>query len=373
MTHQIINIIKTNSPHLSWIENGLIYLVRHGSRAYNCHTETSDDDYKGICIPPKQYYFGNLNKFEQAELKDPNPDTVIFEIKKFFSLAVQANPNVLETLFVDENDRLYVSALGQEILDNRELFLSKKIYHTMKGYAYAQMKRLTSHRGWLLNPLKEAPKRSDFGLPELPEIPKQQLDSIKALLKKKLDKFDFNFLDQLTNDQRIGIKEIVSDIVGEMKISLDDKWLGACRQIGLNDNLIEIMKLEREFENAQNHWNAYLSWKKNRNPKRYEIESKVGYDTKHFYHVIRLFLMCEEVLSTGKLIVKRPDREMFMDIRSGKWKYEDLMDFAEKKNIVCEDLYKNSTTIPHIPNHKKIDELCIKLVEKGINLHDKQF
>lgn len=331
MTHQIVDIIKSRSPHLSWMDNGLIYLVRHGSRAYNCHIETSDDDYKGICIPPKQYYFGTLNKFEQAELKDPEPDTVIFEIKKFFSLAVQANPNVLETLFVDESDRLYVSDIGQEILNNRELFLSKKIHHTMRGYAHAQAKRLASHRGWLLNPPKEAPKRSDFGLSEIPEIPKGQLDSIKAEIKKKLDKFDFNFLDQLTNDQRIGIKEITTDIIAEMKMSLNDMWLGAARMIGLNDNIIEILKLEREYENADNHWNAYLNWKKGRNPKRFADEEKFGFDLKHAYHIVRLLTMCEEVLSTGKLIVKRPDREMFMDIRSGKWSYDDLMEFSDKK------------------------------------------
>ena len=116
---------------LGWMNTGLLYLVRHGSRAYNCHTELSDDDYKGFCVPPQKYYFGNLNKFEQRICEKPNPDICIFELKKFISLAVQANPNVLEILFVDPSDQFYVHPIAEELINNRDLFISKKIFHIL--------------------------------------------------------------------------------------------------------------------------------------------------------------------------------------------------------------------------------------------------
>ena len=43
---------------IPWISNNTIYLARHGSRAYGTNTADSDEDFKGICIPTKEYYFG---------------------------------------------------------------------------------------------------------------------------------------------------------------------------------------------------------------------------------------------------------------------------------------------------------------------------
>ena len=44
-----------------------ILLTVTGSRAYGMSQESSDVDLKGIAIPTKEYYFGFLNKFEQAD------------------------------------------------------------------------------------------------------------------------------------------------------------------------------------------------------------------------------------------------------------------------------------------------------------------
>lgn len=363
----IIEKIIKNSPHLSWIKDGLILLVQHGSKAYNCHTEDSDDDYRGVCIPPKQYYYGVLNRFEQAELKDP--DAVVYELQKFIRLATECNPNIMEILWVDESDRIFVSSIGEELISNRDLFLSKKIFYTMRGYAFNQIKRMKTHRNWLLNPVKEPLSRKEMGLPDQSLIPKDHLEALNAQIKKEIDKFNFDFLDNLTRAERIGIQEIMSEMLVSLKINSDDMYLATARKLGASDNLIEAMRKERDYENQKRAYKNYQEWIKNRNPKRAADEAKYGFDLKHSYHIVRLYTMCEEILSTGKVIVKRPDREMFMDIRNGKWSYDELMEFAENKNKKCEELYENSTVIPHSPNKKEIDKLCISLVEKGINLY----
>lgn len=46
-------------------------LVTGGSRAYGMHKSTSDVDVKGICVPPKDAYFGNLRRFDQMDKPIP--------------------------------------------------------------------------------------------------------------------------------------------------------------------------------------------------------------------------------------------------------------------------------------------------------------
>src|SRR5690606_23784901 len=125
--HPVLDTIVKNSPHLSWITKGTCLLVRHGSHAYGTNVATSDEDFKGVCIPSKEYFFGFTKRFEQAELKAPDPDAVIYDIRKFFNLAADSNPNIVEVLHTDPSDHFIVTPIGQKILDNKDLFLSKKI------------------------------------------------------------------------------------------------------------------------------------------------------------------------------------------------------------------------------------------------------
>ena len=81
MLENIIHLITSNSPHLSWMKANILYLVKAGSHSYGTNIATSDEDFKGVACATKQYYFGSQLKFEQAELR--KPDTVIFEIRKF--------------------------------------------------------------------------------------------------------------------------------------------------------------------------------------------------------------------------------------------------------------------------------------------------
>lgn len=49
------------------LESHTIYYARHGSHAYGLNVETSDEDFKGICIPPLEFELGFLHNFEQVE------------------------------------------------------------------------------------------------------------------------------------------------------------------------------------------------------------------------------------------------------------------------------------------------------------------
>lgn len=132
-----------------WLEKQTILLVDAGSTAYGTQLPTSDRDVKGICIPPIQYQLG-LQTFEQYQPTGDNSrvnteadtDITIYSLKKFMQLALNANPNVLEMLFTDEENILTCSPAGRTLLANRELFLSKQLIKSFGGFAIQLGKRL---------------------------------------------------------------------------------------------------------------------------------------------------------------------------------------------------------------------------------------
>lgn len=118
-------------------------LIRHGSHAYGLNIETSDVDEKGICIlDDLDYYFG-LKHFEQKDSGwEDGSDRVIWDIRKFFSLALKCNPNIIEVLYVHKDDILKSTPVGDLILENRDAFLSRKASKTFIGYAISQLRKI---------------------------------------------------------------------------------------------------------------------------------------------------------------------------------------------------------------------------------------
>lgn len=367
MKHHVIETIVKKSPHMKWMEDRTVLLVRHGSHAYGTNTPASDEDFKGIAIPPKEYFLGSVKRFEQAELKAPDPDAVIYDIRKFFSLAADCNPNIIEVLHTDPADHFVVDPIGEIILDHKYEFLSKKIKHTFLGYSVAQLKRIKTHKKWIMSPPVAPPTRASLGLPEQTLIPQDQLTAAQAEVQKELDRFQFDFMDSLEESTKIGIRSVMSEMLAELKITTEDHWMAAARKIGLSDNFIQIMQRERAYTSAKREWDQYQNWRKTRNPARAALEEKFGYDTKHAYHLVRLIRMCRETLTTGKVIVKRPDREELLTIRNGAWSYEQLIEFAEQEEKLLNELYSQSNILPKTPDKDKLDKLCIQLIEKSLS------
>ncbi len=132
------------------ITDTIIY-CRGGSHAYGTNLPTSDEDFRGVFIPSKDYYTGLL-KVEQEISNIDGKDVVIYELRKYIQLAADCNPNILEVLFCELNDVIHITLEGCRLRTDRNMFLSKKARHTFSGYAMSQLKRIESHRRWLLNP-----------------------------------------------------------------------------------------------------------------------------------------------------------------------------------------------------------------------------
>lgn len=149
------HIKKINPP--KWLLDNIHYLTISGSFAYGTNTKESDYDIYGICIPPKNilfpwlennkiFGFDSFNAFEQwneQHIRDEDSkkeyDFTVYNITRFFYLCANANPNVNELLYTPQDCVLICSSIGQMIRENRQLFLSKKAWHTHKGYSYSAL------------------------------------------------------------------------------------------------------------------------------------------------------------------------------------------------------------------------------------------
>lgn len=147
-------------------EDNLILKVVTGSHLYGFNTNKSDVDYQGIFIPPKQYVYGlqycdevRVNTKTGCNSKGQDiagQDYVCYNLIKFIKLARNNNPNIISIFYTPQNRICFKNKYGNMLLENAHLFLSKKAYHTYRGYAHQQKSKLLSK-----NPI-EGSKRKEL-------------------------------------------------------------------------------------------------------------------------------------------------------------------------------------------------------------------
>lgn len=304
----------------------VIYETLHGSRAYGLARPDSDHDYKGVIIGPARWYLGYVGGPEQIE---HGPDHVRFEVRKFVRLAAGANPTLLETLYTHPDDHRTVTAIGRRLLDARDAFLSKKVQHSFGGYALSQLKRIRTHRQWLLNPPEAPPTRAEYGLPDKAVVPRDQMGAAEAMRQK-----------------------------------------GDLAALDLSPNFLDMLDRERRYKQARRRWGQYQTWLKHRNRKRAALEAHHGYDTKHAMHLVRLLTMGGEILRGEGVRVRRDDRDALLAIRDGALGYDALVERAEALSAAI-DAAAATSTLPDAPDEERLDTLCAEWVEAALRGDDR--
>jgi len=131
--------------------DNLIYKIRIGSQMYGTNTPDSDEDIGGIFIPDKDYVLGikrcdqvilNQKRSKSVRNKKGDIDYTVYSLPKFIHLAIGNNPNIIEFFFAHKTCILKYNRFAEKLLGSYKLFISKNSYHTFKGYAYSQRKRL---------------------------------------------------------------------------------------------------------------------------------------------------------------------------------------------------------------------------------------
>jgi hypothetical protein len=109
-----------------------------GSRAYGLDDAGSDTDRRGVYLPPAEMHWSLFGVPEQLE--NPETEETYWELQKFITLALKANPNVLEVLYTPLVE--HATPLARELLAMRQSFLSRMVYQTYNGYVLSQFKKL---------------------------------------------------------------------------------------------------------------------------------------------------------------------------------------------------------------------------------------
>lgn len=314
------------------LNNNVILLALGGSHAYGMNKETSDLDLRGISLNSKQEVLLGQDFDQVVDIKT---DTVIYSVNKMLYLLERNNPNTLEILGVKPEHYLYANDIGRLIVENRKIFLSKVCIHTFGGYASSQLRRLENKSARLTS---QAEQEAHI---------MQSIENASFEFKNRYMKYDAEeyirlYLDD--SEQEDMDKEIFMDICLKHYPLRD--WV---------DMWSEMKSIVRSYEKVGKRNEKAMS------------HDKLG---KHMAHLMRLYMMCIDILTKEEVITYREDEhDLLMSIRNGEYLDENRQPTKDFFDILNDyqkklDYAKANTSLPDTPNKKAIDELKIYINEK---------
>ena len=324
------DFLRTNE-HLG---NKIIFLTLGGSYSYGTNIETSDVDVRGCALNSKSDLLG-LTSFEQVV--NTQTDTTIYAFNKLVSLLLNCNPNTIEMLGCKPEHYFYISDIGREMLANRKLFLSKRAVHSFGGYANQQLRRLEN--ALARDRLSQARREEHI------------LNSMKGAVK--------------SFESRYTIFENGSIVLYTDESSREDLDREIFADIQLKKYPV------REFNSVINDLTNVVGTYDKLNHRNHKKDD--NHLNKHAMHLIRLYLLCLDILEKEDIVTYRgDDLPLLMSIRRGDYQLEDgtyrpeffdmVSDFEERL-----DYAKQNTGLPEHPDMKRVEEFVISVNRRAID------
>lgn len=328
------DFLRTNE-HLG---SNIIMLGLGGSHAYGTNIETSDVDIRGCALNSKEDILGGT-QFEQ--FINEETDTTVYSFNKLINLLSNCNPNVIEMLGLEDWQYLYLSPIGKELINRKDLFISKRCVHTFGGYANQQLYKLN-------------------------QLSKHQMDD------KKLEQHILSTLEHMRVD-------FTKDYATFDPADYLNLYIDKSEQENMETEIFMDVQLShyplRDYCSMWNNMqNTVRQYKQLGDRNRKALEH--GKISKHMMHLVRLYHMCFEILENGEINTYRSkDHDELMEIRNGKFVDEnnqidpaffEMVDELENKlNIL-----KDKSTIPDKADMKSIMKFKMNVNEmiiKGDN------
>ena len=318
--------LKTD-PHLG---RRVILLTYGGSYAYGTNVPGSDIDVRGCALNSKADLLG-MGRFEQVV--DEATDTTVYGFNKLLELLAACNPNVIELLGCRREDYLLLTSVGQQLLDHRRMFLSRRAIRTFSGYAGQQLRRL-----------ENALARDAY-----PAEVKER--HIMGSCRNAVFTFPERYRTFAPEQIRLSIapvgggEQIVADVdMKQVPLRVFTGMIG------------ELTGIVREYDKLQH-----------RNRKKDDTHLN-----KHAMHLIRLYLMCLDILEKEEIVTYRAaEHELLMDIRAGKFQREDHT-FTEAFYDLQNDLERRveyagrNTSLPEEPDWEQIEAFQMEVNERVV-------
>lgn len=114
----------------------MLFTCLSGSHAYGLNNKDSDMDFRGVFLNTHPKDILGITEF--TEEVRTNPDTALFELRKFCRLALAGNTIACESLWVKPDE---VTPLGQALIGMRKDFVSMKFVDVFRGYAVSEHRK----------------------------------------------------------------------------------------------------------------------------------------------------------------------------------------------------------------------------------------
>ena len=319
------------NPHLG---SNLIFLTLGGSYAYGTNIETSDIDIRGCALNSKSDILG-LSNFEQVV--NAKTDTTIYSFNKLIKLLLNCNPNTIELLGCKPEHYFLLTDIGRELIDNRKIFLSQRAVKSFGGYATDQLRRL----------------ENAIAHDALPQDKKEE--HIRKSMESSLQQFKNKYQDFNEGNIRL--------------------YTGKSRRDDMDTEILVDINLRgfpaRQFNCVMNDMTSVLGTYEHLNKRNKKKDA--AHLNKHAMHLIRLYLMCLDILEKEEInTCREQERDFLLSIRNGAFQNKDGTYKKEFFDLVSEyekrmDYAKKNTSLPAHPDMKAIEDFVISVNRRTID------
>ena len=328
----------TEKPEYSFLRTNehlgdrIIFLTLGGSHAYGTNVEGSDVDVRGCALNSRSDLLGMTN-FEQVV--DNGTDTTVYGFNKLVSLLLNCNPNCIELLGCKPEHYFVMTGIGRQMIENRKMFLSQRVVNSFGGYANQQLRRL----------------QNAIARDSLPQAQKEE--HIRQSMESAMLAFEHTYTEFQQGSIRL--------------------YTGAPTTEGLERELYADVRMAgmpvRQLHSMLNDLSNILGSYDKLNHRNKKDENHLN---KHAMHLIRLYLMCIDILEKEDIITYREaDHDLLMSIRNGAYQKEDGTFRQEFFDMLHEyekrmEYAKENTSLPKGPNMKLIEEFVESVNLKAI-------
>lgn len=291
-----------------------------GSYAYGTNTPTSDIDIRGTYMNPVEEILGISSDSEQ--IIGETTDLTLYSFKKMLELWTKCNPNTIELLGLRDKEIIMLSEAGKLLLENKQVFLSKKAIYTFGNYARSQLNRLINKSG------------------------RSKSENLNNELRS-LDKVIASFEGRYAGYKGGGIKVYKVNDELKLNIHLDNINFHTAGCL-----LSELNNVERDYS------------KSSRNDKAIEHQKL----DKHMMHLLRLYMMGIDILEKQEIITYREEEhDLLMSIRRGEFLEPDKKTpTKEFERLLAEYQTKferaiTNTMLPDNINQHEVNKLAEKI------------
>ncbi|MBQ8161565.1 MAG: nucleotidyltransferase domain-containing protein [Clostridia bacterium] len=306
-----------------------------GSYGYGTNREGSDVDFRGVALQRPSDILG-LTAFEQYA--DESTDTVVYGFNKFVRLLLDANPNSMEVIGLPRDKYLMLSPLGEELLRNQTIFLSKRVIHSFGGYAEAQLRRL----------------QNAIARDALPQA--QREGHILASATRALEDYRRKNRDAAEAEIRLYLDEgRREELEKEIFLDIHASHMGLRDAGGLLETLHNVL---RDYDKV-----GHRNHKKDAN-----------HLCKHAMHLVRLLMTATDILEKHEIITcRQEDLPLLMRIRNGGFLESDgtmNREFYEVLEMVQRRFHEaaDHTTLPDAPDMDAVGRFVERVNRASIEI-----